>query len=111
MPEPHDEPDSLDRDLTQAHSRVEQQSQADSLDDGQTAGGTGISSSDISRFDEGWEQTPEIKDLETRYQVADAIGHGGMGEVYKAVDNRLKRPVAIKRLKGDLSQNKRAVER
>jgi serine/threonine protein kinase len=111
MPQNPNEPDSLDHDLTQAYSSDERASQTDSLDDGNTAGGIGASSSDISRFDEGWEQATESKGLETRYEVAEAIGHGGMGEVYKGTDTRLKRPVAIKRLKGDLSNNKRAVER
>ncbi|MGB0599793.1 MAG: protein kinase domain-containing protein [Rubripirellula sp.] len=111
MPQNPNEPDSLDHDLTQAYSSDQRASQTDSLDDGNTAGGIGSSSSDISRFDEGWEQATESKGLETRYEVAEAIGHGGMGEVYKGTDTRLKRPVAIKRLKGNLSNNKRAVER
>src|SRR5712691_907797 len=37
------------------------------------------------------------------YQVAARIGAGGMGEVYRAVDTRLNRPVAIKFLSPELA--------
>ena len=39
------------------------------------------------------------------YQIVEAIGAGGMGEVYKALDTRLERTVAIKVLPEHLSQN------
>ncbi|MFQ5741475.1 MAG: protein kinase [Acidobacteriota bacterium] len=38
-----------------------------------------------------------------RYRVGERLGAGAMGEVYKALDTTLKRPVAIKRLSPDLS--------
>lgn len=38
------------------------------------------------------------------YEVVSKIGEGGMGEVYRAVDTRLDRTVAIKRVKGEFSE-------
>ena len=45
------------------------------------------------------------------YQIQSAIGAGGMGEVYRAVDTRLDRTVAIKVLPGHLSESPEAKER
>ncbi len=41
-----------------------------------------------------------------RYEVIDKIGSGGMSEVYKAMDHKLNRYVAIKVLKSDYSEDK-----
>jgi eukaryotic-like serine/threonine-protein kinase len=45
------------------------------------------------------------------YEVLDLIGHGGMGEVYRALDTRLGRTVAIKILPEHLSTNAQARDR
>jgi Tol biopolymer transport system component/tRNA A-37 threonylcarbamoyl transferase component Bud32 len=45
------------------------------------------------------------------YQVTDAIGAGGMGEVYKALDTRLERTVAIKVLPDHLANDPQRRER
>src|ERR1041385_1431507 len=37
------------------------------------------------------------------YRIEAPIGAGGMGEVYRAIDTRLNRPVAIKFLSGQLA--------
>ena len=43
--------------------------------------------------------------LDNRYEILENIGTGGMAVVYKALDHRLNRPVAIKILKEELSEN------
>ncbi len=44
--------------------------------------------------------------LDSRYEIMEVIGTGGMAVVYRALDHRLNRPVAIKILKDELSRNK-----
>ena len=39
------------------------------------------------------------------YEIQSALGAGGMGEVYRALDTRLDRQVAIKVLAADLSSS------
>lgn len=34
--------------------------------------------------------------LADRYEILDPVGAGGMSDVYKALDHKLNRPVAIK---------------
>jgi serine/threonine-protein kinase len=41
--------------------------------------------------------------LDDRYEVGEVIGRGGMGQVHKAHDLRLRRDVAIKFLRADLA--------
>ena len=45
------------------------------------------------------------KTLDGRYEILEVIGTGGMAIVYKAMDHRLNRQVAVKVLKSDLAQN------
>ena len=43
--------------------------------------------------------------LDNRYEILEVIGTGGMAVVYRALDHRLNRAVAVKILKDDLSRN------
>jgi serine/threonine protein kinase len=45
------------------------------------------------------------------YEIQSALGAGGMGEVYRALDTRLERTVAIKILPSYLSENSEAKQR
>ncbi len=46
------------------------------------------------------------KVLDDRYEIIEIIGTGGMAIVYKALDKKLGRPVAVKILKNDLRSDK-----
>jgi serine/threonine protein kinase len=45
------------------------------------------------------------------YIILDALGAGGMGEVYVATDSRLDRTVALKVLSSDISRDQRRMQR
>ena len=46
-----------------------------------------------------------------RYQIIEALGKGGMGKVYRALDNELKEEVALKLIKPEIATDRKTVER
>jgi predicted Ser/Thr protein kinase len=54
---------------------------------------------------------PRLGTLIDRYRVAEKLGEGGMGMVYRAEHTMIGRPVALKLLHPDLARNAEAVDR
>jgi len=46
-----------------------------------------------------------------RYEIQEKIGTGGMSDVYRALDHKLNRPVAVKVLKQEFSENQNFVQK
>lgn len=113
MANPSDSPDSIESSPTQA-GRMESMPAPPSLSEQETGGqiGGGSTASDIRDLADDWNgEESDADKIEIRYELEVQIGTGGMGEVWRATDRRLQRPVAIKRIKGDLVRSRRATER
>ena len=105
---PENNPDPLEKSLgdqaTGADvSRVDREM---SLGDQSTRGDALSSMSDLSDLSDGPGDEMPIVDLSERYEIQDVLGKGGMGEVLRALDKRLERPVAIKRVLGKMTRSK-----
>jgi len=59
----------------------------------------------------GWLDSQPSLRLADRYEFQERLGGGGVGEVWRGLDRRLQRPVAIKRLRGELVGSRTAIER
>ena len=103
--------DSLDRDLTRVGDLRDKPRPDSSLGDLVTGADLSHSISDLTDFVDDLEDVGEVVNLSQRYDVADKIGAGGMGEVLRATDRRLKRPVAIKRLRNEFGGSRKAMQR
>src|SRR5437868_5465892 len=62
-----------------------------------------MNSGDWSVADDSGRQGPTIGAQVGPYRLESQIGRGGMGSVYRALDTKLNRPVAIKFLSNDLA--------
>jgi serine/threonine protein kinase len=103
--------DSLDRDLTRVGNLRDKPRPDSSLGDLVTGADLSHSISDLTDFVDDLGDVGEVVNLSQRYDVADKIGAGGMGEVLRATDRRLKRPVAIKRLRNEFGGSRKAMQR
>ncbi|NQV25898.1 MAG: hypothetical protein HQ518_16180, partial [Rhodopirellula sp.] len=98
--------DSLDQAETRGGSFADAPSK--SLGDASTFGDGAESLADEILGGDDFDDGMEVVDLSSRYELEGVIGQGGMGQVVKAVDTRLKRTVAIKRVLGESSGNRKS---
>jgi len=98
-----DNQDRLDKSLGDQHTMAGD-ADVNSLGDQPTFG-------DANLEDDLFEDGMERVDLSTRYTEEGVLGKGGFGEVTLALDTRLERKVAIKRIQGKAARSKTAVHR
>ena len=111
--DPQQQPDPIDKSLGEqaTGADVSRVAPERSLGDQSTSGDALSSMSDLSDLSEDLGDEMPIVDLSERYEIQESIGKGGMGEVLRALDTRLKRPVAIKRVLGEMTRSKKALSR
>jgi formylglycine-generating enzyme required for sulfatase activity/serine/threonine protein kinase len=104
--------DSLDRETTRSGEPSDAEAAKPSLGDLSTFGDAGASSViDVGEISVEAEDELEVVDLSTRFAIEGVVGRGGMGKVFKAVDRRLNRTVAIKRLRGEIVRSRKMLQR
>ena len=78
-------------------------------------GGNGVGEASAAQHGvemQGQHQDPLIGQvLDGRYKIESVLGEGGMGIVYKAVHTALRKPLAIKVLRPEVSKNEQIVAR
>ena len=117
MSTPQDDQDKQGPDGGEVQSAPEADASRDRLDRQVTVDGLDTRDGGPSTASDAGEAIPEMPDglntgrLEDRYELKERLGTGGMGEVWRALDPRLQRSVAIKRLKGNLVRRRGALER
>ena len=82
-----------------------------SLNAVETDAGSLSSISDLGDLGPVADSQQELVELESRYEIGELIGRGGMGEVVRAVDRRLQRQVAIKRMRPEFGESRQALRR
>ena len=107
-PEPESSPDYFDQQLTMDVGQF-----FDPAGDKGSGGGPNRAASppEAPGSVDSWAGLRQAGRLEDRYDMRERLGVGGMGEVWQAVDRRLERPVAVKRLRGDLVRHPGALDR
>ena len=101
------QPDKLEKSLGDQATGADVE-QERSLGDQVTSGDALSSRSDLSHT--LGKELPTVE-LSERYEIHQVLGQGGMGQVIKALDTRLNRLVAIKRIHHELAQSEKAIER
>ena len=84
---------------------------ARSLGDKSTSGDALSSLSDRDGSIDELDDSIPLVDLSERYEIQGVLGQGGMGEVLRAFDKRLQRPVAIKRVLSKMAQSRKVLSR
>jgi len=82
-----------------------------SLGDKSTSGDALSSFSDLDGSIDELDDSIPLVDLSERYEIQGVLGQGGMGEVLRAFDKRLQRPVAIKRVLSKMAQSRKVLSR
>lgn len=110
-----EQPESLGHNETQGSAGAPKADAPDSLEfvptQGDFSDGSGSEDFGGPESDEYWEEADEVIQIESRYEIQQRLGRGGMGDVHCAIDRRLKRQVAIKRLRDDLEHSRKAGQR
>jgi DNA polymerase len=101
----------IDKSLGDEKTRAGKQRAEGGEDTGKSLGDSRTQLGGLGEELAGLEEELELVDLAARYEIERPIGQGGMGEVLLATDRRLKRKVAIKRVRGELARNKAALGR
>jgi len=101
--------DNLDHEPTFVGEKDGDPESVRSIGDENTRGDAEMSS--LDEFQQSIGGFDEVVDLESRYELQGEVGAGGMGKVFKAVDKRLGRVVALKFLREELGKSTRAIER
>jgi serine/threonine protein kinase len=108
---PPDQPDFLGQDVTFQGEREKEPEIERSMGEHDTRGDALSSIPDVQGPASTVDDSLPIVDLSERYEVQKELGKGGMGKVLLAVDKRLDRPVAIKRLLEELGSSQKAGQR
>ena len=109
----HDAPADIERSVGDqvTGSDTSRSDTARSLGDRSTSGDAVSSLSDLDGSIGELDDSIPLVDLSERYEIQGILGQGGMGEVLRAFDKRLQRPVAIKRVLSKMAHSRKVLAR